>query len=175
MRTLVIHPKDTSTDFLKAIYEAIECKVVTENISKSKLRDLIRVHDRILMLGHGTELGLIDMNQHRYVIDSTFVQLLREKICICIWCNANDFVEKYKLNAHYTGMFISEYEEALLYSIPTNDIFLRDSNETFAKAVRDSLDSEDFKASVIQKYDCNTSVAQFNKARIYSNLNTKKS
>ena len=110
MKTLVIHPKDTTTDFLSLIYEDKDWTVITDNISKSALKRQIKAHDRIVMLGHGMETGLIGFN--RLVIDSNLVYLLREKHCVCIWCNADKFVLKYGLKGFYTGMIISEVQEA---------------------------------------------------------------
>ena len=78
MKTLVIHPQDSTTDMLSVIYDNKDWTVITTNVSKSHLKMQIKNHDRIVMLGHGTELGLIGFNH--YVIDSKFVYLLRDKI-----------------------------------------------------------------------------------------------
>lgn len=83
--TLVIHPKDQTTDFLSEIYLDKNWTVINTNTSKKFLKEQILTHDRIVMLGHGTEKGLLGYD--RYIIDSTLVYLLREKECVCIWCN----------------------------------------------------------------------------------------
>ena len=81
--TLVIHPKDPTTDFLSEIYEnKSDWKIVREYVSNSRLRGLIGTHSRIIMLGHGTSNGLIGLN--RFIIDSKFVYLLRNKQCVCV-------------------------------------------------------------------------------------------
>ena len=80
--------------------------MININVSKKVLKEQIKSHDRIVILGHGTEKGLLGFN--RYIIDSTWIYLLREKNCVCIWCNANVFVKKYNLKGFYTGMIISE-------------------------------------------------------------------
>ena len=59
MKTLVIHPKDSTTDFLSDIYIDKEWTLITKNVSKKILKESIKEHDRIIMLGHGTEKGLI--------------------------------------------------------------------------------------------------------------------
>ena len=90
MQTLVIHPKDETTDFLSVIYADKDWTVVNTRPSKSKLKELIKSHDRIIMLGHGTKDGLIIMEgayNYHFLIDSSLVYLLREKDCVCIWCN----------------------------------------------------------------------------------------
>jgi hypothetical protein len=41
-------------------------------------------------MGHGTERGLAD-GDFNFIVDSGLVYLLREKINIGIWCNADQF------------------------------------------------------------------------------------
>ena len=53
MKTLVIHPDDRSTDFLRPIYQNIPgATIITKNIAAHTLRDVIRVNEQIIMLGH---------------------------------------------------------------------------------------------------------------------------
>jgi len=165
MKTLVIHPKDSTTDFLSDIYSDKKWDVITTNVSKKQLKDSIKSHDRIIMMGHGTELGLLGFD--RYIINSSLVYLLRDKICICIWCNANIFVDKYKLKGFYTGMIISEYEESLMYSIPTNDYFLTESNKDFANAIKKSIDTDNILNNTLKYYDGNSAVVTFNKQNLF--------
>jgi hypothetical protein len=165
MKTLIIHPKDSTTDFLSNIYLGKNYTIINTNVSKSFLKKQIKIHDVIYMLGHGTENGLLGYN--RFVIDSTYVYLLREKECICIWCNADVFVKKYNLKGFFTGMFISEYEESLFYSIVTDDKQIKYSNELFAEVIRTSLykDIDNIK----EKYDGDSSVIKFNRERFFIN------
>lgn len=54
MKTLVIHPKDSSTDFLCPIYKDFKNKeVIRGGISKKDLLPIVHEHERIIMLGHG--------------------------------------------------------------------------------------------------------------------------
>ena len=41
------------------------------------------------------------------------MQFLRDKTCIGIWCYANKFAEKYRLHGLFSGMIISELQEAI--------------------------------------------------------------
>lgn len=170
MKTLVIHPKDTSTDFLSDIYSGKDWTVITTNISKSKLKTLIKEHDRIVMLGHGTENGLIGFD--RFVINSELVYLLREKHCVCIWCNADKFVEKYKLKGFYTGMIISEDIEANMYCVKATYDEIKESNKLFATAIKESIDSENSE-NMVEKaksiYNLDTYIVKFNKENLYGN------
>ena len=165
MKTLVIHPKDSTTDFLSEIYSDKEWSLISTNTSKKILKEQIKMHNRIIMLGHGTEKGLLGFD--RFIIDSTLVYLLREKICVCIWCNANIFVEKYGLKGFYTGMIISEYEEAVMYNISTNLFWINDSNTDFALAIKNSIDDNNMLEKAKQLYEGNTSVVEFNRNNLY--------
>ena len=78
MKTLIIHPKDITTDFLCKSYND-DFTLIRTNISKSLLLKLIRSHDLIIMMGHGTDKGLIGFD--KYVIDSSLIDELRKKIC----------------------------------------------------------------------------------------------
>jgi len=140
MKTLVIHPEDHSTRFLKLVYKDKDWTVIDYDISKKKLKEQIKSHDRIIMLGHGTGYGLIG---HRgFVIDSTYVYLLREKILFAVWCNCDVFFEKYKLKGFYTGMIISEIDEAYYCGVTTETDELEKSNWLFAEALQASVDKD---------------------------------
>jgi len=166
MKTLVIHPKDTSTDFLSTIYSDKDWTVINTNTSKKFLKEQIKSHDRIIMLGHGTPCGLLGFD--RFVIDSTLVYLLREKDCVCIWCNADIFVKKYGLKGFFTGMIISEYEEAIMCCVPTNSFWINESNTNFALAIKNSIDEENMLEKAKLLYEGNNAVVEFNRNNFFS-------
>jgi hypothetical protein len=118
MKTLIIHPADSSTSFLDIVYAPIENKtVITGGVSKTEVQKLIREHDRVMMMGHGSPGGLFNVgrftNCGAYVIDQQMVPLLKEKDnSVFIWCNADKFVNIFGLKGFYSGMFISEVGEA---------------------------------------------------------------
>lgn len=165
MKTLVIHPKDSTTDFLSEIYLDRNWTVINTNVSTKILKEQIKLHDRIVMLGHGTENGLIGFN--KFIINSTLVYLLRQKICVCIWCNADVFVKKYSLKGFYTGMIISEYEESLMYCMPTNQFFIDDSNTNFALAIKNSIDDENMLDKAKSLYVGDIPIVEFNRNNLY--------
>ena len=134
MRTLVIHPHDTSTHFLKPIYEDVPNKtVITGGWSIAQVENLILMHDRIIMLGHGSPNGLFGINFSRgYVVDKDMVDLLKHKECIFIWCHADQFVKKHNLKGFHSGMFVSEVGEALMYNLKGSKKLVDESNNTFA-------------------------------------------
>lgn len=123
MSNLIIHPRDNSTTFLCEIYINIPNKtIITGGVTKNELRELIKSHDRVIMLGHGSPWGLMSVGKFKYggnyIVDLTMVELLSvKKDNIYIWCNADKFVLNNGLNGFFSGMFISEVEEAFYYNI----------------------------------------------------------
>jgi len=170
MRSLVIHPDDASTAFLAIIYEGKGWTVPdVQNISKNALKKLIIDHDRIIMLGHGTASGLINGYGTAFKIDSSYVYLLRDKICVCVWCNSDEFVEKYKLKGFYTGMIISEEIEANLFCVNTKTNEIATSNVLIAEAVGKAVEveAEDMVKVAKDIYVGEGEVFEFNRQRIY--------
>lgn len=165
MKTLIIHPNDRSTDFLSCIYENLDCTIINTNTSNSNLKKQIKDHDRIIMLGHGSENGLFGYN--KIVIESKFVYLLKNKECVAIWCNADIFFKKYKLKGFYTGMIISEYEEALDYVLyPTTLNEIEESNILFAKAITENITSSNMLEKIQEIYIGNN-IIEFNRLNLY--------
>jgi hypothetical protein len=134
MKTLVIHPHDETTHFLKPIYQDIPNKtVITGGWGIVEVRTLISMHDRIIMMGHGSPKGLFGINFNRsYVIDEDTVDLLQYKECIFIWCHADQFVKQHGLKGFHSGMFVSEVVEALIYKLKGDKQLVTESNNTFA-------------------------------------------
>ena len=165
MKTLVIHPKDSSTHFLTESYLGQDFTVITDvNVGKSKLKQLIKSHDKIIMMGHGTKEGLLATK--RFVIDSTYVYLLKDKVCICIWCNADDFFNKYKLKGYATGMIISEIDEGYYHGVNCTSKEISESNQLFAKSIKLAIQSEDLKTTLLESYQGDSDVIFFNKGNI---------
>lgn len=139
MKTLVIHPQDRSTDFLKPIYENISNAIILNGgATKDEVRELITQHDRIIMLGHGSPNGLFTVGRftgtNGYIIDHTMVDALKDKECISIWCHADQFMNKHWLYGFYSGMFISEVGEATVCGLPgTSQTTVDTSNNYFAQ------------------------------------------
>jgi hypothetical protein len=96
------------------------------------------------------------------------VYLLRQKECVCIWCNADKFVERYKLKGFYTGMFISEVEEAKYFKIDTSQEAVDYSNDLFANLVNRYIDTDNLHAEVKSLYIGECPVIRFNNDRLYT-------
>jgi len=139
MKTLVIHPKDPTTDFLAPIYANLRNKTVIKGgITKSELHGLIEFHDRVIMLGHGAPFGLMNPRQFPdaglFIVDGSMTGSLRNRSgCIFVWCHADEFLKRYGLSGLCSGMFISEMGEAEMYGF--NNIEQRvidESNDMFS-------------------------------------------
>jgi len=123
MKRLVIHPKDKTTDFLCPIYDGLNATVVTGGATRDEIKDMIKEHDQVMMLGHGTPNGLLSIGNFPFgwghIIDDSCASVLAEKDnSIFIWCNADQYVKYNKLKGFFTGMFISEVAEAKLMGLP---------------------------------------------------------
>jgi len=143
MKTLIVHPEDRSTDFLKPIYAGIKRKtVLTKNVSRDVLLAMVRSHDTIIMLGHGSSSGLFNVSgigKGVMVIGESMVEELRGKQLIAVWCNADKFIERHSLPAMYSGMFISEVSEALYCGVQGDQAQVNESNDTFAALLGNML------------------------------------
>jgi hypothetical protein len=184
MKVLVIHPEDKSTDFLIPIYMNLksfpdfeEVTIIRGGMMRSEVDRAILEHDRIMMMGHGSPQGLFSVGRFPgtlgYIIDGRTVDLLQNKECIFIWCNADQFVKAYNLKGLYSGMFISEVGEATYCGLPgTPQFIVEESNDVFAKEL--GLVSE---RSLDEMYECiknsygilaeGNPVAKYNHNRLY--------
>ncbi len=143
--TLVIHPEDNTTDFLKPIYEDQGWTIAKIKQKGSRIYDSQRsvleydMHNakRVVMLGHGSDTGLLSTGG--YMVGDNHVNYLQGKENIYIWCNANKYVEKYDLRGFYTGMIISETVEAMFCNVDATEEQVAVSNFLFANAIRAAL------------------------------------
>lgn len=186
MKTLVIHPKDKSTDFLKPIYAGLnDVTLVTGGLNQQELIQAIQTHDQVMMMGHGSPGGLFSIGQFPigdrfsgYVIGVDTVEALSQKDNnIFIWCNADQFVDRHGLKGFYSGMFVSETSEAYYCHVKTFDqASVDESNDTFARQLGECLQAtrapEEIHAQIKEQYgvlaDTNL-IAAYNHKRLYLN------
>lgn len=136
---------------------------------------MIDQHDQIMMMGHGTPLGLISNRQfngiYGHIIDNSFAeQLATKKDSVFIWCDANKYVDRHLLSGFYTGMFISEMAEAYYCGVrDATPAHVKESNEGFAKLMSDAMQAGEY-AEVRSKYADMAvwnPVARYNYERLY--------
>ena len=173
MKTVVIHPKDETTDFLSSIYANKDWTVMNSKLTKTALTKQIKAHDRIVLLGHGCELGLLQFKE--LIIDQAYVSLLKHKSCVCIFCHADRFVNEHGLKGFYTGMFCSDLLEVFENDIDSNWDDIRHSNVLFAEAVNKSIDTDNMLENVKEMYMYKGEeiyegdLINFNRDRLYFN------
>ena len=137
MKTLIIHPKDRSTWFLDITYKKLpDVTLVTGDLTKSQVLNLISTHDRVMMMGHGSPGGLFCVGQFRhtqgFIIDDSAAELLKgKKDSVFFWCHADQFVRKHGLSGFSTGMFISEVGEADWCRVLADQRMVDESNFLF--------------------------------------------
>ena len=189
MKILVIHPQDSSTDFLIPIYMNLksfpdfdDVTIIRGGMTKDEVNEQIKQHDRIMMMGHGSPSGLFsvgkfdDMYLTGFIIDRNTVPLLENKECIFIWCNADQFVNKYNLKGLYSGMFISEVSEAYGCGLPdTPQEVVDESNNYFANEFGKVSDKQlteayEYIKDVYGVLTENNNVAKYNHQHLYLNL-----
>lgn len=177
--TLVIHPKDASTDFLTRIYKDKDWTSIRSwPQDPASLKRFINCYDRIIMMGHGTPSGLLNVgsfygdepNQF-YVIDNYFADLLQTKETVSIWCHSDQFARQYKLPGFHTGMIISEVSEAqyVLGKTPLNAEETLDNMNLFADVVGKHIDNPnllEMQKLIREQYNRDDPVSAFNRDNI---------
>lgn len=149
---LVIHPKDRTTRVLSLLYNEDEAvRVLDEHRSGKEMGRLLghtSQHERIMLLGHGSENGLFyRKDDTKDVFDSIIVghphayQLRKHSgNLIGIWCYADKFARKEGLHGLFSGMIISDVKEAQEYGIITLQMQIDEANYLIFSYLRRLLD-----------------------------------
>lgn len=177
MKTLVIHPKDPTTDCLSVIYEGRDDWTVVRDPSTpvKKIRDLIRKHDRIIMLGHGTPYGLLAAKSGfrfgRYIITDYLAQFMKKKETYSIWCNSDEYFRFHGLKGFHTGMIISEVGEELYIfrgECPLNAKEMEENMKLFCSTCAKYIDlpPEEAQKKILEEYVGEDRVTEYNRKHI---------
>ena len=148
---LVIHPKDKTTAMLSALYDGLEAQVVADCRSTKEIGHLlhhISTQERIMLLGHGSDKGLFfreDDSKDEFdkvVVGHSHAYHLRKHggNIVAVWCNADLFARAEGLHGLFSGMIVSELNEALLYQVETTQEELDRENVKLALRLRALLD-----------------------------------
>lgn len=148
---LIIHPKDKTTAMLSALYDGLEAQVVDDYRSTKEMTNLLHhvsTQERILLLGHGSDKGLFfrkDDSKDEYdkvIVSHAHAYHLRKHggNIVAVWCNADQFAHAEGLHGLFTGMIVSELNEALLYQVETTQEELDCENVKLARRLRALLD-----------------------------------
>lgn len=139
----VIHANDPTTKVLSQLYNTRDdvSMILNETSTNTDVRKAIHRDNEIMMLGHGNQYGLFSKpnkkgKYDRFMITGHHVQFLRNKTCIGIWCYANLFAKKYGLKGLFSGMIVSELDEAAELHISTTKEEIDSEMEKFAYRIR---------------------------------------
>ena len=175
-RVLVIHPLDKSTEFLRKVYEGKGYDVISDfsHINRAALFKEIESHDKIIMLGHGTNHGLLNPGfpnyGWNYLIDAAFAEVLRRKITISIWCNSDGFFDYHGIPGFHTGMIISETAEQqmVLGKVYLNTEKQLENMEKFSTIVGECIEEspEVMKNYILTYYNDRDKVTEYNRKNI---------
>ena len=148
---LVIHPSDTTTAMLSILYKGMEAEVITDYRSTKEMGHLlhhISTQERIMLLGHGSDKGLFfraDDSKDEFdkiIVGHSHAYHLRKHggNIVAIWCNADQFARAEGLHGLFSGMIVSELNEALLYQVETTQEELDRENVKLARRLRALFD-----------------------------------
>lgn len=173
----VIHANDPTTQILTILYQQREDvrMLITERNTSSDVPRAIRADDVIMMLGHGNEYGLFSKpdkkgDYRRFLITDRHVQFLRDKTCIGIWCYANKFAEKYRLHGLFSGMIISELQEAIDLRIPATKEEIDREMEKFTIRLSNCMNTYGLKQTPLRMKDLDdvqSALTKFNYSNLY--------
>ncbi len=109
---LIIHIISlVDTEQFSSIYKDIDANILINPSKKVAKKAIIEEKECIVLIGHGTEYGLLNPRLDGFIVDSSMVQFLRNKTVIGIWCFASNFADKYDLKGFFTSNFISNENE----------------------------------------------------------------
>ena len=101
-----------------------------------------------MLLGHGSDKGLSfrkDDSKDEFdkvIVSHAHAYHLRKhgRNIVAVWCNADQFACAEGLHGLFTGMIVSELNEALLYQVETTQEELDRENVKLARRLRALLD-----------------------------------
>ena len=173
----IIHATDPTTQVLSLLYQQREDvrMLITERNTSSNVQRALRADDVIMMLGHGNEYGLFSKPEkngeyRRFLITDKHVQFLRDKSCIGIWCYANKFAEKYKLHGLFSGMIISELQEAIDLGVAATKEEIDKEMEKFTICLKDCIETYGLEQTPLRMKeldDVQSVLTKFNYSNLY--------
>lgn len=171
MTIIFQHRKDT--EFLEYIWKDIQniklldCTKENRCSSKDIRNALYKEKDTIILVGHGDNYGLLYPDFNGYMIDSRYVNFLRGKKIIAIWCFAKEFTTKYNLTGFSTGMFISDKHEAYNFEFGyIDENIIEKENISFAlklnKLLKDNIDYKEWPNILRKELNTKEGFVEFN-------------
>lgn len=174
---IVIHANDPTTKVLSLLYEdRKDCYLhIDESCTNSQVIHAVKDADSVMMLGHGNPFGLFSTPNKkgqfkRHLISEKHVDFLRGKICIGIWCYANEFAEHYRLKGLFSGMIISEVQEAVDNQIEVSKEEIDHEMELFTQKLKyciENYDLKDVPVKMLELDNKHSQLTKFNYNRLF--------
>ena len=180
---LVIHPEDRTTAMLSKLYSGLDgVRHIGKTASNAEVRHLLNhtsSDELIMMLGHGSDKGLFSRMDdtkpdfNRILIGHSHVYYLHRHPgrLVGIWCHADLFARKEGLHGLFSGMIITEMDEAEKYGIPTSREELFVENERLADNLRLLFDQKtslyDFPQRMLEADNVHSPLTEFNYHNFY--------
>lgn len=180
---LVIHPNDRTTSFLSALYDGMpDVRSFHHTVSRKELNHVLHHTSRsecIMLLGHGCHAGLMwreDDTSPEFdgvVVGHPHTYHLRNHggNIVAVFCHADVFAANERLSGLFTGMIISEMQEALEYQIETTEEEIERENSKFVMRLRSLLDQKvplsDVPRRMLELDDVHSPLTEFNYHNIY--------
>lgn len=120
---IIIHVDSfEDTARLKRVYNNLDGNVILYNPTRKDVEKELSINDdnTILLLGHGSSMGLFNKDWSGYVFDWRLAKKVRDRKVIGIWCHASEFADRLELHGFFTSMFISNLSEALAFGFHKN-------------------------------------------------------
>lgn len=134
------------TKILSKVYDGIDCKLFynpTVGDTDAMIGAIENDEGPVILMGHGSPLGLLDKTMCNYIIDYRWANILINKTVIGIWCYASDFADTYCLHGFFTSMFISNLNEAVGHGVGnTTDETIQNEMEWFCTEVNSYIKNE---------------------------------
>ena len=173
---LVIHIISTEdTNDFSGIYTGLDATILINPSTRIVREAIVDEQDTVVLIGHGTDYGLLNKNLNGYFIDSGWVNLLRNKTIIGIWCNASNFADRYDLTGFFTSMFISNAQELIdcgFQTFDNCDEVIRIQNQIFASRINQLLSantpSRDWATILFDSLDNEERFVYYNYEAMYS-------
>ncbi|MDD6125773.1 MAG: hypothetical protein PUB56_05940 [Paraprevotella sp.] len=167
---------------LSALYEGREAQVVTDYRTTKEMGRLLHhvsTQERIMLLGHGSDKGLFfraDDSKEEFdkvIVGHPHTYHLRKHggNIVAVWCNADQFALAEGLHGLFTGMIVSELNEALLYQVETTQEELDRENVKLAMRLRSLLDARiplsEIPKRMLEMDDVHSPLTTFNYKNFY--------
>lgn len=138
---------------LSVLYEGLDVRLLDQSDSNKRIKEALNrvsCRERILLLGHGADKGLFSREDDsrelfgRLIVNHSHAFYLRrhQGNIVAVWCHADLFARVEGLHGLFSGMIITELEEAALYGIRTTRAELDRENVKLFRRFRALLDEE---------------------------------